>query len=167
MNDDDFVYNPAVYKYWAISLTRLSLGDEEQALNKTTGAGAIFEPASYGRGAPLSVNAYERLLNITDAKPIVLEQPPNNGNQPFYQVDCRMMHTFPPIKYQFANDNKSWNIEPKHYVEKVGNGTCVLDIRTLGYEDLGSANLGDNFAKDKYIIFDFETLKVGLADVKW
>lgn len=66
VNDDG--YSPALYNYWALNINKSCLRDEEQALNKTTGASAIFGHAPYGRGAAISVNAYERMVNVRDAK---------------------------------------------------------------------------------------------------
>ena len=167
VNIVDFVYSPALLNYWALPLTKLSLGEEEQALNESAGAAAIFDHASYGRGAALSVNAYNRLIEITDAKPVTLTSSPNNGNQSFVQVDCGRSSTFPVLKYQFGEATRIWQIPPSHYVENVGNDTCVLNVRTLGDGDMIIGNFGETFAKDKYVLFDFEALKVGLADLNW
>ena len=167
VNNRDFVYSPALLEYWALPLTHLSLGDEEQALNQSVGAAAVFDHASYGRGAPLSVNAYNNLVKITNGKNITLEQPPNNGNQSFVQVECDKTSEFPVLKYQFGKGTKTWEIKPDHYVEKLEDGTCVLNVRTLGDGDMVIGNFGETFAKDKYILFDFEKLKVGIADLQW
>ena len=45
INTVDFVYKPGLYNYWTLNLTRLSIGDKPQALNKSTGAGAVFDHA--------------------------------------------------------------------------------------------------------------------------
>ena len=166
VNNVDFVYKPGVYNYWTLKLTELSLGDKVQELNKSTGAGAIFDHASYGRGAALSVNAYRELISISGATPITLDSPPNNGNQSFYEVDCDKVDTLPSIKYQFGGVQRVWEIVPSNYVEKINN-TCVLNIRTLGDGDMIAGNFGETFAKDKYVVFDFEKLKVGLAKLRW
>ncbi|KAL9589561.1 MAG: hypothetical protein Q9203_001646 [Teloschistes exilis] len=166
VNVVDFIYEPAVYNYWTLDLTKLSLGDKVQALNESAGAGAIFDHASYGRGAPLSVNAYAELIVATAATPITLDAPPNNGNQSFYKVDCATVTTFPPIRYQFRGHERVWEITPSNYVEKL-NDLCVLNVRTLGDGDFIAGNFGETFAKDKYIVFDFEKNKVGLADLNW
>lgn len=167
VNVVDFVYEPAVYNYWAINITRLSLGDKVQALNESTGAAAIFDHASYGRGAPLSVNAYTELIAATAATPITLDSPPNNGNQSFYKVDCATVTSFPPIQYQFQGHERIWEITPSNYVEKLLDDLCVLNVRTLGDGDFIAGNFGETFAKDKYVVFDFEKNKVGLADLSW
>ncbi|KAL8818968.1 MAG: hypothetical protein Q9223_002509 [Gallowayella weberi] len=166
VNVVDFVYEPALYNYWTLNLTKLSLGDKPQALNESTGAGAIFDHASYGRGAPLSVNAYAELIAATAATPITLDSPPNNGNQSFYRVDCATAATFPPIRYQFQGHERLWEITPSNYVEKLGD-LCILNVRTLGDGDFIAGNFGETFAKDKYVVFDFEKNKVGLADLSW
>ena len=166
VNTVDFVYKPPIYNYWTLKLTELSLGDKVQAINKSTGAGAIFDHASYGRGAPLSVNAYEELVSTSGATSITLDLPPNNGNQSFYEVNCDSVDTLPPIKYQFGGSERVWEVTPSNYVENMNN-TCVLNIRTLGDGDMIAGNFGETFAKDKYIIFDFEKLKVGLGDLRW
>ncbi len=166
MNTVDFEYDPPLYNYWALPLTKMTLGDEEQAINRTTGAGAIFDHASYGRGAPLSENAYNRLISIAGGKPIELEDPPNNGNQSWVQIDCDKTDSLPPIKYQFGKGTKKWEIVPRNYVENFGNDVCVLNIRTLGEQDMVAGNFGETFAKDKYIVFDFEKLKVGVGSLR-
>lgn len=166
VNEVDFVYKPGVYNYWTLKLTALSLGDKIQEVNESTGAGAIFDHASYGRGAPLSVNAYQELVSICGATPITLDSPPNNGNQSFYEVECDKVDTFPSIKYQFGGHERVWKIAPSNYVEKM-NHTCILNIRTLGTGAMIAGNFGETFAKDKYVVFDFEKLKVGLADLRW
>ena len=167
VNNIDFIYGPPLYNYWALSLTQLSIGDKVQSLNKTVGAAAIFDHASYGRGAPLSVNAYQELVSLSKAKPLTLGTPLNNGNQSFYEVDCAKTGELPPIKYRFAGSHRDWEIIPKNYVESIGNNTCVLNVRVLGDGDMVAGNFGDTFAKDKYVIFDFLKLRVGLADIKW
>lgn len=168
VNIVDFVYAPAVYNYWTLRLTGLSIGDSVMALNTSAGgAAAIFDHASYGRGAPLSVNAYQELVSVSGASPITLASPLNNGNQSFFQVDCSHVSTLPPIKYQFAGSQRDWQIESSNYVDDVGNNTCVLNVRTLGDGDMIAGNFGETFAKDKYVVFDFAKLKVGLADIKW
>ncbi|KAL8908892.1 MAG: hypothetical protein Q9171_005264 [Xanthocarpia ochracea] len=166
VNVVDFVYAPAIYNYWTLNLTQLTLGDKVQALNESTGAGAVFDHASYGRGAPLSVNAYAELIATTGATPITLDSPPNNGNQSFYQVNCTTVTTFPPIRYQFQGHEKVWEITPSNYVEKLDD-ICVLNVRTLGDGDFIAGNFGETFAKDKYVVLDFEKNKVGLADLNW
>lgn len=169
VNELAFIYSPPVLEYWTIPLTGLSLGNEQQAINQSTGAGAVFDHASYGRGAPLSTNAYARLVELTDAKPsAIFDDPVNNGDGTFFEVDCRRIRDFPPIKYQFAGKNRTWEIPAKHYVERVGDGgPCVLNVRTLGKGDMVIGNFGETFAKDKYVIMDFEKLRVGLADLRW
>ena len=166
VNAVDFVYKPGIYNYWTLRLTQLSLGDKVQALNHSSGAGAIFDHASYGRGAPLSLNAYAELISMTGATPITLDAPPNNGNQSFYEVDCSAVATFPSIRYRFAGYERVWEILPSNYVENI-SGICVLNVRTLGYGEMIAGNFGETFAKDKYIVFDFEKNKIGLADIRW
>ncbi|KAJ9293896.1 hypothetical protein DTO271G3_7272 [Paecilomyces variotii] len=56
---------------------------------------------------------------------------------------------------------------PRNYVEKIYNSTCVLNVRTVGNDTQFLGNFGEKFAKDKYIIFDWEKLAVGLADIQW
>ncbi len=163
----DFIYDPPQYQYWTIALTGLSIGDEPQAINRTAGAGAVFDHASYGRGAPLSVKAYAHLVNVTQAKPINTTDPINNGGGPFFEVDCNRTSTFPPIKYRFGGDRKAWEIPPKHYVDRASDGKCVLNVRTLGSGDMVIGNFGETFLKDKYVIMDFEKLRVGLAHLSW
>ncbi|KAL2001853.1 hypothetical protein VTN02DRAFT_1118 [Thermoascus thermophilus] len=167
VNVVDFVYSPAVYNYWTLGLTRFSLGEEDQPLNRTTGAGAVFDHASYGRGAPMSANAYRRLIDLSGATPITLESPPNNGNQSFYQIDCDRTESLPPLKYEFRGSDKVWEIRPSNYVEDLGDGTCVFNVRVLGDGDMIIGNFGETFAKDKYVLLDFEKLRVGIADVNW
>lgn len=161
------MYSPGYFDYWTLGLTGLSLGNEPQALNKTTGAGAVLDNASYGRGAALSANAYKNLIALASATPVVLANPPNNGENAFYQFDCVKTAELPPIKYQFAGSKREWEILSKNYVTDSGNGTCVLNVRVVGDGDWVIGNMGETFAIDKYIIMDFETLKIGLADFKW
>jgi len=170
VNDVDFVYDPPIYNYWGLPVSSFKIGDEVQALNTSYKgqAGAIFDHASYGRGAPVSTNAYQKLIALTSAKPIQLteETRPNNGNQTDFAVDCTKVSSFPTLKYAFGSDPKEWVITPENYVEKV-NGACVLNVRTLGEGDFQIGNFGETFAKDKLVIFDFDKLKVGLADLTW
>lgn len=167
VNVVDFVYKPGFFDYWTLRLTSLSLGDKPQGLNQSTGAAVVFDHASFGRGAALSANAYQNLIALVSAEPILLASPPNNGIQPFYSFDCAKMSSLVPIKYQFAGNRKAWEITPKHYVTDYGNGTCVFNVRVLGDGDFIIGNLGETFAMDKYIIMDFQRLRVGIADVKW
>ena len=167
MNEEDFIYSPGFYDYWTVPLTSLSLGNEPQAINKTTGAGAVFDHASYGRGAALSDNAYLNLIKKANATKIDMESPPNNGDQDTYEFDCAKTASLPPIKYKFGKTKRTWEIVPKNYVVDYKNGTCVLDIRTLGTGDFIIGNFGETFSKDKYILMDFEKHLVGIADLKW
>ncbi|GKZ24117.1 hypothetical protein AbraIFM66951_008930 [Aspergillus brasiliensis] len=175
INTLDFVYAPAVINYWALKLTRFSIGDEEQQLNQTTtldgkqAAVAAFDHASYGRGAPVSVYGYQRLVELVGAKAVTLSDPPNNGEQGFYQFDCRNTSSLPPLRYEFAGSKRVWEIAPENYVEVLTNGTnkCTFNVRTLGDGAMVMGNFGETFAIDKYIMFDFETLQVGIADFAW
>ncbi|KAI0398135.1 eukaryotic aspartyl protease [Xylariaceae sp. FL0594] len=178
VNTRDFVYKPGLYNYWGLELSALKIGNETQPIASTpgdrgggAGPAAIFDHASYGRGTPLSPNAYRKLVAETGAKgPIELNNPPNNGNQSFYAVDCDKRDTFPTISYQFrggGGGGKEWHVTPLHYVEKVNDTCCVLNVRTLADGDQFIGNFGETFSKDKYIIFDYEKLRVGIADLKW
>ncbi|GAB1212185.1 hypothetical protein ATERTT37_001315 [Aspergillus terreus] len=172
VNEIEFVYQPAVYNYWALRLTRHLIGDEEQALNTSIGGnpGAIFDHASYGRGVPMSENSYRRLIEITGGRPVVLDAnaAPNNGNQSFVSVNCEKVPSFPNVKYVFEGHDRVWEVTPANYVERRevdGKEVCVLNVRTLGEGDWIIGNFGETFAKDKVVLFDFEKLRVGLADV--
>ncbi|KFZ03041.1 hypothetical protein V502_11286 [Pseudogymnoascus sp. VKM F-4520 (FW-2644)] len=167
VNSEDFIYDPGFYDYWTVPLSSLSLGDEPQALNKSTGSAAVFDHASYGRGAALSDNAYLNLVKKAGATKIVMASPPNNGEQDFFEFDCARTASLPPIKYQFGKNKRYWEILPRNYVVDYKNGTCVLDIRTLGDEDFIIGNFGETFSKDKYVLMDFEKRRVGISDVKW
>lgn len=167
INVVDFVYEPGFFDYWAVRVKGVSLGDEPQAINRTIGAAAVFDHASYGRGAAVSVNMYKNLVALTSAKLITLASPPNNGGQPFYEFDCNKTSKLPPIKYKFTGGRRTWKILPRDYISDFGNGTCVFNVRTLGDGDFVIGNLGETFAKDKIILMDFEKLRVGIADVKW
>lgn len=171
VNRLDFIYKPGLYNYWGIELESLWIGGEHQDITKTAnnpGPAAIFDHASYGRGMPLSSEAYERLVQIAGAVPAgPLASAPNNGEQPFYKVECSRVPRLPPVKYRLVGHTKVWSIEARNYVERMQGGVCLLNVRTLaaGSEFLG--NFGETFAKDKYVVFDFEKLAVGIADVQW
>lgn len=168
VNVVDFEYKPEVFNYWAVTLSKFAVGNEVQAINQTTGATGVFDHASYGRGAPLSLNAYARLVQVANATPVVLANAwgVNNGNQTFYEIPCTEKTKLPDLKYWFEKDSKPWVIKSSNYVDEV-EGKCVLNVRTLGYGDMIIGNLGETFARDKYLIFDFEKLRVGISDVKW
>ena len=165
VNVVDFHFSPGIFNYWALRVTQLSLGNEVQALNKSIGAAAIFDNASKGRGAPLSANAYQEVVAMSNATAVTLPFPLNNGAQAFYQIECSKINTLPPIKYQFGGDRKIWEIIPANYVDEVSPNVCVLNIRTIGEGDFSFGNLGETFMKDKYIVFDFKKNRVGIADV--
>lgn len=169
VNSIDFVYTPGVYNYWSASITSFSIGGEEQKLNATYGAAAMFDHASYGRGVPMSVDAYGKLVALAKGVKVSLStvQAPNNGGGDFYTVDCAAAKTLPPLSYTFAGHPKKWSILAKDYVVDVGNGVCTLNVRTLGSNDFVIGNFGETFARDKYILFDFQKRKVGIADLKW
>lgn len=131
---------------------------------------AVFDHASYGKGAPLSHNAYDKLIAKVGAVKIETTTPPNNGEQDTYEFDCAKTASLPPIKYQFGKRRRTWEIVPKNYVtESQGKpGRCIFDVRTIGSgNDFIIGNFGETFGKDKYILMDFEKLLVGIADVKW
>lgn len=167
VNELDFIYSPAIYNYWALNLTSFSIGDEVQALNSTYGAAAIFDHASYGRGAPMSATAYQRLIQLSGATQIILSNPPNNGGEAFYQFPCNRTAQLPPLKYGFAGSDRVWEITPHNYVEPLGADACTLNVRVIGAGDMIIGNFGETFSKDKYILFDFDELKVGVADLNW
>ncbi|KAE8223766.1 hypothetical protein CF319_g3238 [Tilletia indica] len=170
VNSVDFIYEPAVYNYWTLRLTQLKLGNEVQAINQTVVPGVVFDHATYGRGAALSNAAYANLVQKVNGTAVQLDQKPNNGNQTFYEFDCTLKNALPPITYTFAGSRREWSIIPNNYVvpHPTDNTSCILDIRVVGegqaYE---IGNFGETFAKDKYVIFDFNTLRVGLADLRW
>ncbi|PTB70125.1 acid protease [Trichoderma citrinoviride] len=169
VNTIDIVTSPEILNYWALPVTQHLIGDEAQAINKTA-SGAVFDYASLGRGAPVSVNSYARLIELTGAKPITLDPSvaPNNGAQAFYSVPCSNVTNLPPLKYQFGAGTPQWEIIPQNYVEKITVSStetaCVLNVRTLGDGDWVIGNLGETFAKDKVILFDFDKLQIGIAN---
>lgn len=138
VNELDFVYDPPIYNYWGIELESLKIADEVQPIKRTSkksGKAAIFDHASYGRGTPLTANAYDRLVDLAHAVPIDLPFPPNNGAQGFYSVNCTEISALPPIKYSFQGHQKEWIVTPENYVEKVDENTCVLNVRTMATDD--------------------------------
>lgn len=133
-----FVYDPPMYNYWGVELESLKIGTELQKIEPTSnssGKGAIFDHASYGRGTPLTPNAYARLAKITGAKPVDLKEPPNNGPQKFFSVDCSKINSFPAIKYKFSGSSREWAVTPEMYVEKMKDGSCILNVRALASGD--------------------------------
>ena len=169
VNEINFEFDPPIFNYWTVNLTSFSIGDEKQAINKTYGGSAIFDHASYGRGAPISVNAYNNLIEMTHATPVTLDDPwgVNNGNQSFYEIPCSTdMSSLPDLKYWFEDDARPWVITPSTYIAHA-EGKCVFDVRTLGYGDMIMGNFGETFLRDKYLILDFEKLKIGLSDMAW
>ncbi|KAH6672341.1 aspartic peptidase domain-containing protein [Halenospora varia] len=176
VNDIDFTFSPGVYSYWSIGLQNIFIGNERQSLNVTAqsvGDGvpaAIFDHASKGRGLPLSQNAYQRLVKSVGAQAIpstsavLTPYPPNNGPQSFYSVDCSKISSLPVVSYQFNGSPKLWKVQPADYVLNI-QGTCVLNVRTVGSGDYLLGNFGETFLKGKYIVFDFKKGRVGLAEV--
>ncbi|KAI1812326.1 aspartic peptidase domain-containing protein [Poronia punctata] len=173
VNTRDFVYKPALYNYWGLEVSSIKIGNKTIPIKPTardSAPAAIFDHASYGRGTPLSPNAYDYLVGRVGGRVLSFENKddaPNNGNQTFYAVDCRQRDTFPTISYRFKGSKKEWPVTPLHYVEEVEGGKCVLNVRTLAKGDEFIGNFGETFSKDKYIVFDYEELKVGIADVAW
>ncbi|KOS22712.1 hypothetical protein ESCO_003550 [Escovopsis weberi] len=170
VNALDFVYDPPVYNYWAVELQSLKIGTEEQKIeptSNTSGRAAIFDHASYGRGAPLTPNAYMRLVDITQAKPAKPKAPPNNGEQGFFSVECSRIGEFPEIRYAFVGQDREWLITAQNYVAVLEDGSCALNVRALAKGDEFIGNFGETFAIDKYITLDFENLRVGISDVRW
>lgn len=170
VNNIDFIYDPPVLNYWAIEVEGVKIGSEQQVVTATpenSGPAAIFDHAGYGRGMPLSPDNYDHLIAVTNATLVDLEDPPNNGEQDFYEVDCDSIDSLPTVSYTFTGDEKEWVIEPRNYVEKVDGSICVLNVRTVGTGNQFIGNFGETFAKDKYIIFDWEKLLVGIADIQW
>ncbi|POR38426.1 Uncharacterized protein TPAR_01369 [Tolypocladium paradoxum] len=170
VNELAFIYDPPVLNYWGIELESLKIGTEVQKIERTSsksGKGAIFDHAAYGRGTPLTPNAYARLAKITGGKPVEIKNPPNNGPQSFYSVDCSKIASFPALKYKFSGHRREWEVTPQMYVEKQEDGTCVLNVRALASGDKFIGNFGETFAKEKYIVLDNERNRVGIADMKW
>lgn len=130
------------------------------------GPAAIIDHASRGRGLPLSTAAYANLVKTTKATLVtnatILASPPNNGGGEFYSVDCATVSKLPCITYTFGGSDEEWKVEPSAYVINEGS-ICVLNVRTIGNGDFQYGNFGENFLKGKYIVFDFESRRVGLA----
>ncbi|UKZ74616.1 hypothetical protein TrVFT333_002286 [Trichoderma virens FT-333] len=168
VNIIDIITSPEILNYWALPVTKHSIGNESQPLNMTA-SGAIFDYASFGRGAPVSVNSYARLVELTGATPITLDASlaPNNGAQAFHSVPCSKVPKLPPQVPVRRRNSRVAN-PPQNYVEKIAVSStqtvCVLNVRTLGDGDWIIGNLGETFAKDKVILFDFDKLKVGIAN---
>lgn len=138
VNTLDFKYNPAFYNYWSIELDSLKIGDEQQKVlptSNSSGKGAIFDHASYGRGMPMTANAYDRLVEMTQATPIEMKTPINNGEQANYAVDCKAAKSFPTVSYQFRGHAKEWHMTPDAYVATVEDGSCVLNVRVIAEGD--------------------------------
>ncbi|KAM0333319.1 hypothetical protein ACHAQA_001980 [Verticillium albo-atrum] len=157
VNELNFHYDPPFYNYWATSLEKLWIGDELQKTeptSKESGKAAVFNHASYGRGIPLTPNAYQRLVRIARARKLTLDDPEvvNNGNQTLYSVHCDKVHSLPSIRYQFKGHGKVWTSDAEHYVEKLDDGTCVLNVRTLASGDRFMGNFGETFFKDKLVV---------------
>ena len=166
----DFPLDPPMFNYWAAEVTHVWIGDEPQALNTSAGIGAhgVFDHASQGRGAPLSPNGYQRLVELTEGQRTELNGTtgPNNAmKQKFYSVDCAKMDDFPPLKYTFKGHDKVWEIAPRSYVEEMKPGACVLNVGALGVGDYLIGNFGEQFLIDKYIVLDYENLRIGLTEL--
>ncbi len=175
VNQIDFPTSPGIFNYWAAALSSVSIGGEKQALNNTArdqlkaAPAAIFDHASKGRGLPLSGDAFARLVDISNATLIpknspLLKMPPNNGMQPFYRVDCSTVSKLPTISYVFEGSPKAWNVTSDAYVAR-SQGKCILDVRVLGEGSWQLGNFGDNFLKGKYIVFDYQKSRIGLAEL--
>ena len=174
-NQIDFVTFPEIFSYWSVGLTSVAIGDEELVLNATYSKqlnavpAAIFNHASQGRGLPLSADGYARLVELANATAIpldsaLLQMPPNNGKQPFFEFDCSTVQELPTISYVFNGSPKAWTVEPDAYVVQAGK-SCILDVRVLGHGEWELGNFGDNFLRGKYIVFDYDLLRVGLAEL--
>ena len=166
----DFPLDPPMFNYWAAEVTDVWIGDEAQPLNTSAGLGThgVFDHASRGRGAPLAPNSYAKLVNITGGQETPLNSttgPNNSAKQKFYSVDCSKTETFPTLKYRFKGHDKVWEIAPKSYVEEMQPGQCVLNVRAIGTADWLVGNFGETFLIGKYIVMDFEALRVGLAEL--
>lgn len=103
--------------------------------SKASGKAAIFDHASYGRGIPLTMNAYDRLVELTHGVPVTLASPPNNGGGDFYVVNCEELAGFPNLTYEFVGHDKEWMVTPEQYSEKLDESSCVLNVRALGSGD--------------------------------
>ncbi|KAL7941137.1 male sterility domain-containing protein [Trichoderma barbatum] len=114
----DIFTSPEILNYWALPVTQHLIGNEMQPLHKTA-SGTIFDYASFGRGALVSVNSYARLIQFTGATPIMLDPSllPNNGAQEFYSVPCSKVPKLPSLRYQCAAGTPAWEIIPQNYVE--------------------------------------------------
>ena len=158
-----------MFNYWATEVTDVWIGDEPQPFNRSEGkVTGVFDHASRARGAPLSPNSYKRLVNIAEGKVIKLnatEAPNNNIAQEFFQVDCGKASGLPTLKYRFGGSARVWTITPAAYVDELTPGTCVLNIRAIGPPDWLLGNFGETFLIGKYIVLDFETLRVRLSEL--
>ncbi|KAB8273485.1 aspartic peptidase domain-containing protein [Aspergillus minisclerotigenes] len=174
VNDIDFIYKPPIYNYWTLELSGFAIGDEELAVNKS--AGAVFDHASYGRGAPVSQEGYKKLIETVNATKTCLKpsDQPNNAQQDFYKFPNKALDGLKPLKYRFGASNREWKIHPYDYVvpHPVEEEYSILNVRAFGWDDFVIGNFGETFLIDKYIILDFgnpgsPSIRVGLADANY
>ncbi|TKY86839.1 hypothetical protein EX895_004480 [Sporisorium graminicola] len=179
VNSVDFVYDPAIYNYWMLELSRLAMGSKVYALNDTLTPAAVFDHASYGRGAPISRTLYADLIQRTNATQVTLAEPPNNGPQKTYAFNCANAARLPPLHYTFKGSTRTWSSPAKHWVVETTDSanvdaekSCIFDVRVVtdlpngGGDSFDIGNFGETFLKDKYIVFDFDRLRIGLAKLR-
>ncbi|KAI8665180.1 Peptidase A1 domain-containing protein [Fusarium sp. Ph1] len=190
LSDAFYPLTPPRENYWTTPLTGswiLGTSEEESRNFAVPFSGsngshvtplAVLDEGSEGLGAPLSLNAYNWLVDqvrgtlaSNDAIQEIHAQGSSGFNtveQNWYTVSCDDIDSYPQLVYEL-NGHTNYTVPPQDYVTKLGDtSTCYLNVNVWKYGRTEDGNakvalLGLAFLKRLYVVLDFETQSFGLA----
>jgi hypothetical protein len=190
LSDAFYPLTPPRENYWTTPLTGswiLGTSEEESRNFAVPFSGSngsnvtplvVLDEGSEGLGAPLSLNAYNWLVDQvrgTLASNDTIEEIHaqgssgfNTAEQNWYTVSCDDIDSYPELVYEL-NGHTNYTVPPQDYVTKLSDSsTCYLNINLWKYGRTEDGNakvalLGLAFLKRLYVVLDFETQSFGLA----
>jgi len=133
---------------------------------------ALMDEGSEGNGAPMTAQAYQALVSLTNAT-LAADQSVglNRGDQLYYTVACQEAASFPILTYELSG-KQNVTVEPAQYVAIVpavggsASATCYLNVRVWDRAKSGpGVFFGIPFFAKLYVLLDYENLTVGLASL--
>jgi hypothetical protein len=167
---------PSRNNYWSATWTGMWIGDIEFSLaNPNTSSTdpcnaispiAIMDQDAFGHGLVVSVEAFNYLVNLTQATKVndTSPIPVNGGAQGLWSVPCENTGSFPTVNYELSG-KQNITVTPDLYIDTVFvPGTCFLNARVWDREVDGAQSFfGMTMLGRVYVVFDYVNNLLGLA----
>ncbi|KAH8812403.1 aspartic peptidase domain-containing protein [Xylogone sp. PMI_703] len=176
--------SPSRENYWSTTWTGFFIGDNKYSLraedspnyNSTNASPscdpidpiAIWDQDKFGHGAPMPLAAFDYLVGVTGAHKINDTAAPfNAGTQGLWAVPKNNTSNLPNINYELSK-KQNITITPEQYIDcTYMPGTCLLNARTWDRPIDGAQTFfGLTVISHTYLVFDYDSNKVGVAPVK-